>query len=286
MTSQDNADLQPNTNELDAFCNALLQRTITSCQQDITWYTRNAKNKKWWASYMRIGALSLLGLGSVFPVIVDVLKTSIPASIATLLIGLGSGLIALDRFMGHSTGWMRHLTAEMLLKNRLEVFEYEVQMEKLRWTGGKPDIEQATSMVSRCASLRNEFSGIVRDETQVWVQEFQSNLKTLDENYKVLANANRPGAISLTVENGDQYAGGWDLFADNRFVGNYRGQAAAIDGLLPGFCKIIVTAKDANQKPVVTLPAIVSVVPAQLVTLALSLPKPSPDAKTNAGGTD
>lgn len=250
----------------------LYQATVAQVQSSKDWYTRNIRGKKNWAQLLRIAALGLLGIGTIVPVLLDVSGLQgIPASITTLVLALGAGCIGLDRFLGFSSAWMRFLTTEMTIKARLEAFKYEWEAEQIRWGGAPPTMEQTLAMVNRCAALHNEVLALVRDETQMWVQEFQASLKALDENFRALADSSRPGAVTLNVENGEQYTNGWEVYVDGHRVDTYKGATAAVSSLPPGFRKlrIVGRAKDGKQAEVET---IVNIAAGQLSEQTVKLP--------------
>ena len=231
---------------------ALYKETCAKVQDNIDWYTRNARQKKRYAQGIRTGSLIILGIGTILPVIIDTVNTiegvNLPSSIATMVLALGTGLIAFDRFMGYSTGWMRFITSELHLKSRLEAFQYQWELERIAWNGGMPTPEQAQMMATRCADLRGEVTQLVHDETQLWVQEFQSTLRFLDENFKTLVEVNRPGSIALTVENGQDCADGWEVYLNDRLINTCLGSTTALTNLIPGQHKLTVVGKNANGK--------------------------------------
>jgi hypothetical protein len=79
-----------------------------------------------------------------------------------------------------------------------------------------------------------QVNGIVREETNLWVAEFQDTLKQLDDTVKAKAAAAAPGAMSLLVTNGDQCQGDWSVSVDDGATRNAHGKTAAIQGLVPG----------------------------------------------------
>jgi hypothetical protein len=79
-----------------------------------------------------------------------------------------------------------------------------------------------------------QVNGIVREETNLWVAEFQDTLKQLDETVKAKAAAAAPGAVSLVVTNGDQCQGDWSVSIDDGATWHGRGKTAAVPGLVPG----------------------------------------------------
>ncbi len=76
------------------------------------------------------------------------------------------------------------------------------------WIGEIPEVH-------RCKTFTSQISTIVREETNVWVQEFQNTIKTLDESIKAQPAVVEPGALNLTITNADQ---GLELQRSSIFV--------------------------------------------------------------------
>jgi hypothetical protein len=84
---------------------------------------------------------------------------------------------------------------------------------------------------------------IVREETNIWVQEFQSTIKYLDESIKAKTAVAEPGALNLTILNGDQATEGWTLTIDNGSPEKHKGKTAGKRNLMPGRHEVNVRAE-------------------------------------------
>lgn len=256
----------------------LYEDTYEKAVKSIEWYTKSAKNKKSRAQNIRWLSLFLLGLGSIFPVILDTkilnpIWSNIPASIATLILAVGTGLIYFDRYLGYSTGWMRFISSELKLKQLLEKFEYDWNIERIAWDSEIPTVEQAKVMVLRCATLRQEIAKIVQDETQAWMHEFQSNLQNLDENFKTIMVSNKSGALELSIENGDTYTYGWLLYINGQSRGLHKGNKVAVKDISAGFYEIKIEALDENGEVNNTTAVIINIEPSQITERTIFLAK-------------
>src|SRR5690554_2559531 len=103
------SDLKWDAENCQSSLGRVFQDTVALVEHDKAWYTRNAKIKRHFAQFGRVTALVFLGLGSIIPLLIDIFDWQFPPSIATLFLALGAGLLAFDRHMGHSSGWMRFL---------------------------------------------------------------------------------------------------------------------------------------------------------------------------------
>lgn len=249
------------------------QETLDSVDHQIKWYTKNASKKKWWAQKLRLSALLLLGIGFILPVLLDIVKLplNVPGSVASVILALGTGLIALDRYMGHSSGWMRFIKTELLLKSYLSRFQYDTYMERLNWKDGKPNEEQRLSFVQRCASFRNQVWTITNDETLDWIEEFRNSLRALDEKYEEMMPQSKPGSIELTVQNGEQYEDGWEFYIDGRLIKHHHGNSAAEAEVPSGNRVVRVMVKG---KPQTSRERIVKIEPGQISEISIDLPAP------------
>lgn len=251
----------------------LFQHTVTKAQGNIDWYTRNARIKKRRAQIIRLLSLSLLGIGSVTPVLLDLYpEINIPTSIATLIIAAGTGLIALDRFWGYSTGWMRFLTTEMRIKMLLESFEYDWYTLINRFDVKQPGLTE--SLITRCATLRDQINSIVQEETNSWVEEFRASLRTYDISLKALSEGSQPGAINVIVECNAKDEEGWVVVLDDKQKYERKGRHAALINIPAGQHRVSVQRKGdsviVDEKPVIVISGQI-----QEVSLRLSDPKSS-----------
>jgi hypothetical protein len=154
----------------------LYNRTMARADDNINWYTKNAKMKKQRAQFLRLAALLLLGFGTIIPLLIELMNSDVSPAIATVVIACGTGLIALDRFWGYSTAWIRFLTTEMRLKELKDKFEHDWELALADTETPPTDV----AMIMRCSEFRNTINEIVRTETSMWVEEFQANLRTAD----------------------------------------------------------------------------------------------------------
>jgi hypothetical protein len=117
----------------------------------------------------------------------------------------------------------------------MESFELEWEAQRATWQGNDPTIEQVSDMLARAKAFAALVNGIVQEETNAWVEEFQTSIRQVDETLKARAeeskaktNGARVGAVNLMVTNGEQFTGGWNLTVDGAQERSYVGRTAAI----------------------------------------------------------
>jgi hypothetical protein len=168
-------------------------------------------------------------------------------------------LLLLDRFFGFSTGWMRYMATELQLRQIAQELQMEWETQRASWKGDPPGEEQVQEMMARCRTFVSQVNTIVRDETNAWMAEFQSALSQIDEAAKARPAITEPGALNLTVTNGEAAQHGWTLILDDGKPETYRGRMAGKRNLMPGLHRIAVAAKidgqDMQAEKVAKVPA-------------------------------
>ncbi len=249
------------------------EQAVTKIKHRRDWYVTNSAKKKKYAQWLRVIALILLGIGGVLPVIIDMANSSLPPSWATLIIAAGTGLLGLDRYLGYSTAWMRFRSTELLLGSKLETLQADWESERVRWAENSPTSEEAAAMILMCNKVIQEVEQTVQDETQLWIDEFQNNIKMLDDKFTSLAERTATGALILKVENGSSFEKGWELLLDeNRTPMSYVGKTAALPSLAPGIHSLKVTPKFTDGEAGFSEETVVTITPGQITSVSITLP--------------
>jgi hypothetical protein len=236
----------------------------------IHWYVKARVPKRRVAVTARLFAITLLGSAAILPLLDGILFTDLPPVWISIIVALGAGAIAFDRWQGSSSGWIRYIKTELRIRDVLEAFELDWQIQRAAWQGNGPSAQQVEGMLLRAKGFAEQINAIVQEETNAWVEEFQSSIKQIDEALKARAEAAtsraeaaRRGAINLSVTNGDQCDGGWKVSVDDRAERRYAGKSAALGDLQPGVrvvkVKGTITGNERSAEAAVTVPAGVTV---------------------------
>ncbi|HEY0023311.1 MAG TPA: SLATT domain-containing protein [Longimicrobium sp.] len=239
-----------------AECLKIVYAHVTEDAQDaIRWYKDSRKPKKHWAIGLRGGAVVLLSVSGLLPLISELgQKLDKPFQISplftSLAVAVAAALFGFDKLFNNSSGWMRLIKTDLLLRTALEEFEMDWQLARLAWTGPQPTSEQASQMLTRAKEFAARINTIIAEETNVWITEFQASLAQLGESVKaaearVAADtakreeaAKAVGALNITVKhNGATYAGEFKLRVNNEQSGKFIGTAALV-GLKAGPTKV------------------------------------------------
>ena len=161
-------------------------------------------------------------------------ESVIRAGWTAILLGIVGALLLLDRFFGFSSGWMRYISTELQLRQIAQEFQMDWEAEKAAWQGNAPSKDQILQMMARCKAFVPQVNNIVREETRIWIQEFESAIRQIDESAKAKTAITEPGALNLIVTNGDATTNGWTLSVDNGTPEMYQGKTAGKRNLIPG----------------------------------------------------
>lgn len=176
-----------------------------------------------------------------------------------LLIGIGAGCLAMDRYFGYSTTWMRFVTVALAIEKTMEEYRFEWTRGTAALHGKEPTPEQLDELVKMCRDVSLKIRVQVEEETNAWVTEFQSSLAHLEKELsnraatvvkesQEYATSSRPGAISITVNNGSDADDGVSVTLDGRLIEQrFYGNKAELAAVPAGNHSLQITATLSGQ---------------------------------------
>ena len=121
---------------------------------------------------------------------------------SSVALAVAATCIGLDRFFGFSSGWLRYIEAQLKIRNAVQVFVIDYQMEKLVWQGAQPDLDECKRLIARAKALSTDINAIIDNETKKWADEFRDALGKLEEAAEEIEKAEpgeRIGAMNIRV---------------------------------------------------------------------------------------
>jgi hypothetical protein len=208
----------------------VFQHVRSDALDAISWYARRRRPKRWIATLTRLLAIFLIGAAAILPLVDSALGgNAIPAVWISIAVTLGAGAIAFDRFLGSSSGWIRYIKTEQQIRDALEFFELDWEVERASWQGNDPTLEQVSSMLSRAKAFATQINSIVQEETNAWVDEFQSSIRQVDDALKAKATRDAKGrtngAGAEVATNGTKSAAESTPKGGNRITGTTGAEA-------------------------------------------------------------
>jgi len=207
-------------------------------QETIDWYFKQKKSQSFASKALRVIAILLVLVGGLSPILqclglVDSLYGYIALAIA-------AACIAFDKFMGFSTAWMRYMTTAFNLQTALAEFRSDWLLMWAEVKNDSPTEEQQKRLLSRIKEFYTKINTAIERETQLWVNEFQSNLAQLQRTTQATLESTQPGILELTVANAQRAKSGLNVMVDGLTVARMTGEHLQIGHIVSGQHKVTV----------------------------------------------
>ncbi len=278
-----------------ACLDSLRQYVEEDVEAAIHWYYAKKPWKAWASQLLKSLTLFTTGLGGLLPIVsaTGVFSYRLPEAqrqlrnlqinqIGYLCFGLAAAFLALDKYFGYSTGWMRYISTGMSLETLLRNFRLDWAKATAGLAGVTPSGAVLETLLQKIQDFSVAARALVEKETQAWVMEFQSNLSQLEKEAKAAmdsartavetaqkdakssADSTRHGAIDLTVENVLDTDAGFSVSVDGELRKSaVTSKTCAIMNVAPGLHELAVTASlsgaPAHDSQSVNVPAGASV---------------------------
>ncbi len=175
-----------------------------------TWYLADRVWKRRGARALRCGAATGAVVGAALPLLDVTGVVSGAAAWGYLALLLAVACVAIDRFFGVTSGWMRDVATAQAVQRRLQVLQFDWATESVREVLG-PAEGTASEAAERCLGVLRRFSEdvaeLVRAETADWMVEFRTGAAPMGTQ-SVLAGGPRQdagvgtGRLSVPPSNG------------------------------------------------------------------------------------
>ncbi|MBZ4333139.1 SLATT domain-containing protein [Corallococcus sp. AS-1-12] len=263
----------------------------------VRWYYENKAWKSIASRSLRLLAIVFGAAGALIPMCSIIIggdehQTLMVNQVGYIVLGLAALCIALDRFYGYSTGWMRYIHTALMIEGLQETFRLE--WSKLRAEQGTQSID--TARLERFVALIQRLVVAVRahvqKETEDWMAEFQSSLVQLEQetahawegaHAEARKNAEaieavrlaeseeqRPGAIQITIVGNGAFDEGLQVELDGKpHLDHVTGTTCGIAKVPPGLHEVALAGLVSGKWRLAS--KVVAVEPNQLATVSLEL---------------
>lgn len=155
------------------------------CTEAIAWYYKKKIWKRRFGYWLRFLAIGSTAISGIIPILTEIYKIDgepfISPIWSTFALAIAALLIAIDRFGGYTSGWVRFVrTAQNLTEAKSK--------HELLWSESKANLQlnpnanksPAPTMLSICQKYAAAINLIIRNETNEWAREFQGILAELE----------------------------------------------------------------------------------------------------------
>ena len=191
-------DLAWDPSDITGSIEGLFQFVSGRVKDAIVWYQKSAKCKKRRAILLRVISVLLASAAALIPILSQVIVDEhgipkIAPAWSSVFLVLAGVFIALDRFLGHSSGWVRYTSTGFRLQALRNNFQIEWQCERSKWKATGPEDEQIQTLCAKAKEFIQQADKLILDETNTWITEFQSALKKVDELVKTKEETGKNG---------------------------------------------------------------------------------------------
>jgi len=242
----------------------------SQAQRAIGWYYSRKARKAAFSSWSRLLTIVLTALGGLIPILSALLYRDSTSQLARLslnqwgylAVGLAGLSLALDRFYGASSGWMRYITTASVLETLVEEFRFDWIKLQAALGVAPTAMDNVVACLDRLRTFSLAIRAQVEKETQAWVTEFQNTLSQLEQEtqkgleaareqvrkdvearqaeVRAVTEASRPGAVQLTVA-APVLDDGYTVELDGRaWRAGMTGTTCGLTGVAPGLHEISV----------------------------------------------
>ena len=145
--------------------------------RSIGWYLAEKRGKAVFSRLLRVVAVVAATAGAALPFVVRDGSTGFEWGYFSLAVAAGA--MAMDRFFGFSTAWMRYMTAELEIQERLQELRFTWARIQLDQAGRPLTADEAREVLTVLANAAAGIADELRRETLSWAEEFQANVSEL-----------------------------------------------------------------------------------------------------------
>jgi hypothetical protein len=248
----------------------------SAANDSISWYLAGKRAKSVMARGLRFAAIVLTTVGGIVPLMLGAriwigrTSDSLPVDYAHfgyVFLAAAAGCVALDRFFGYSSAWIRYVTAALTLQRLLAEFQVDWALLYANLPGEEVPLVQRESMLRRLQVFVLRLREEVEKETAEWAAEYRSNLTELEKSARTQLEAWRPAVINLSVPNVARLKE-VTVLLDDRVYQTITTTTCQIAPVYPGQHTVTVTAK--SDGSVATASTAIAVSSGQAVSVILT----------------
>ncbi|MCR9245568.1 MAG: SLATT domain-containing protein [bacterium] len=207
---------------------------VAQAESSIGWYWRHAKKDRWKGRLLRVLAILLTTCGGLVPLLIGAGIDWLGQQWGYVCLAAAGAALALDRFFGHSSAWIRYVTTATDLETGLMKFHMEWAQLRANLGGAQLTTESVTPLLNRLQALLAFVRATVEGETKTWASEYRSTISEIDKKVEAGLKEQRPGGIELTVDNAGDAEAGVRVLLDGVPMQTITNTTATLKPVFPG----------------------------------------------------
>lgn len=164
----------------------LCEYADAECSKAIGWYFSRKQSKQMLGMVFRVLAIIAVAAAGVIPILGEIFETNngtpgINPAWATIALALAALFIALDRFGGHTNGWIRYVRTGMALCHLQTAFRTDWSEQQLTLPPASDSPDAPVKLrIKLCRDFLAKVNELVANETTEWAREFQTALVEIE----------------------------------------------------------------------------------------------------------
>jgi hypothetical protein len=162
----------------------LYQHAVDTAWHAFDWYVTAKRPKKRWAQLLRVGAIIMVAVAGVLPVLSQILGSGnsvvIQPAWATVALAIAAALVALDRFFGFSSAWARYIRAGQAISGALNQFRIDWQKSISQLPADGLSSDSIDHLLDLAKTLVMKTDKLILAETLQWAGEFRETLTAIE----------------------------------------------------------------------------------------------------------
>lgn len=156
------------------------------CGKAIQWYFSRKKKKQLGGMLLRVLAILAVAAAGMIPILGEIFEKGngqpgINPAWATIAVAAAALFIALDRFVGYTSGWIRYVRTGMALSHLQTVFRTDWAEQRITTPPpADPPTDPVQLRIKLCRDFLTKVNELVANETTEWAREFQTALVEIE----------------------------------------------------------------------------------------------------------
>jgi len=161
----------------------LQEYAVLQANQAIDWYIRKKGPKKRLGYGLRFSAIAFTFLSGIIPILatIDHWQDFLAPVYATFALAIAAALIAIDRFGGYTSGWIRYMLTCQQIMRELKAFQFDWEAMKVGFTKEPIGEEEIRTTIDFFKKFAISVDGTIEEETKSWASDFQSALREIEK---------------------------------------------------------------------------------------------------------
>ena len=154
------------------------------CEKAINWYYASKRIKSRMGYFLRAASIIAIAIAGMIPIVGEIYEQSdgspiISPAWATIALATAALCVALDRFGGYTSGWVRYVRTAQ----RLTILQADFRLDWEEYRFRCPQLTAAETQegILLCRAFLRDVNVEVQNETTAWAQEFQQALLDVEK---------------------------------------------------------------------------------------------------------